>query len=154
MPKVCHTCSKGPSFGHSRSHSMVATKRRFEPNLQRVRINDNGTPRRVYVCTRCLKAAKEFLGGYGPAGQLAVSDPSIVRFRAVVEAALTALEARREELNDLNVFPVADGDTGDNMVLTLRAVLQELDQLAGASQERTIDDIGRTEIVSSVARAA
>ena len=58
MPKVCHICAKGPSFGHSRSHSMVATKRRFEPNLQRVRIDDGGTPRRVYVCTRCLKAGK------------------------------------------------------------------------------------------------
>ncbi len=83
-----------------------------------------------------------------------MSDPSIVRFRAVVQAGLAALEARREEVNDLNVFPVADGDTGDNMVLTLRAVLQELDRLTGASQERTIDDIGRDEIVGSVARAA
>jgi DAK2 domain fusion protein YloV len=83
-----------------------------------------------------------------------VSDPSIVRFRAVVEAALSALESRREELNDLNVFPVADGDTGDNMVLTLRAVLQELDRLGGALDDRTIDDIGRDEIVASVARAA
>lgn len=83
-----------------------------------------------------------------------MSDPSIVRFRAVVEAGLAALEARREEVNDLNVFPVADGDTGDNMVLTLRAVLQELDRLSTASQERTIDDIGRDEIVASVARAA
>ncbi len=83
-----------------------------------------------------------------------MSDPSIVRFRAVVEAGLAALEARREEVNDLNVFPVADGDTGDNMVLTLRAVLQELDRLSSASEERTIDDIGRDEIVGSVARAA
>jgi uncharacterized protein len=83
-----------------------------------------------------------------------VSDPSIVRFRAVVEAGLAALEARREEVNDLNVFPVADGDTGDNMVLTLRAVLQELDRLTNASKHRTIDDIGRDEIVGSVARAA
>ena len=58
MAKVCHVCAKAPAFGHSRSHSMVATKRRFEPNLQRVRINDGGTPRRVYVCTRCLKAGK------------------------------------------------------------------------------------------------
>jgi fatty acid kinase len=82
------------------------------------------------------------------------SDPSIVRFRALVEAGLAALEERREEVNDLNVFPVADGDTGDNMVLTLRAVLQELDRLAGASEGRTIDDIGRDEIVASVARAA
>ena len=58
MAKVCHSCHKGPAFGHSRSHSMVATKRRFDPNLQRVRIDDGGTARRVYVCTRCLKAGK------------------------------------------------------------------------------------------------
>jgi DAK2 domain fusion protein YloV len=87
--------------------------------------------------------------------QTGISDPSIVRFRLLVEAGLAALEARREEVNDLNVFPVADGDTGDNMVLTLRAVLQELDRLlAGASEGRTIDEIGRDEIVASVARAA
>ncbi len=83
-----------------------------------------------------------------------VSDPSIVRFRALIEAGLAELEARREEVNDLNVFPVADGDTGDNMVLTLRAVLQELDRLTDSSEERTIDEIDRDEIVASVARAA
>jgi large subunit ribosomal protein L28 len=37
---------------------MVATKRRFNPNLQKVRIDVGGTPRREYVCTRCLKAGK------------------------------------------------------------------------------------------------
>ena len=58
MSKICHSCGKKPSFGNSRSHSMVATKRRFDPNLQKVRINDGGRPRRVYVCTRCLKADK------------------------------------------------------------------------------------------------
>lgn len=83
-----------------------------------------------------------------------MSDPSLVRFRAVVAAALRALEARREEVNDLNVFPVADGDTGDNMVLTLRAVLGELDRLSELSAERAVDEIGREQIVSSVARAA
>ena len=79
--------------------------------------------------------------------------PDLVRFRSAVEGALAALEARRREVNDLNVFPVADGDTGDNMVLTLRAVLAELDRLAGDG-ERSADDIGREEIVDSVARAA
>ncbi len=83
-----------------------------------------------------------------------MSDPSIVRFRAVVEAGLAELEARRDEVNDLNVFPVADGDTGDNMVLTLRAVLQELDRLAGATENQAIEGVGRDEIVASVARAA
>ena len=58
VPKVCFVCGKGPSFGHSRSHSMVATRRRFNPNLQKVRLNVNGAPRREYVCTRCLKSDK------------------------------------------------------------------------------------------------
>ncbi len=81
-----------------------------------------------------------------------MSDPSLVRFRAVVEGALAHLESRRQEINDLNVFPVADGDTGDNMALTLRACREELERLA--SVDRPIDDIGRDEIVESVARAA
>jgi len=91
-------------------------------------------------------------------------DPSLVRFRAVVEGALVHLESRRQEINDLNVFPVADGDTGDNMALTLEAVLAEVDRLAadtrspggapGTGAGRLIDEIGRDEIVESVARAA
>ncbi len=80
-------------------------------------------------------------------------DPSLVRFRIVVDGALAHLESRRREINDLNVFPVADGDTGDNMALTLQAVLTELDRLA-ADEHRLIDEIGRDEIVESVARAA
>jgi large subunit ribosomal protein L28 len=58
MAKVCHVCRKGPSFGNRRSHSMVATRRRFNPNLQKVRIVERGAPVRAYVCTRCLKAGK------------------------------------------------------------------------------------------------
>jgi DAK2 domain fusion protein YloV len=83
-----------------------------------------------------------------------VTDTNLIRFRAAVAGALEHLESRRQEVNDLNVFPVADGDTGDNMVLTLRAVLGELDRLQGADASRTIDEIGREEIVQSVARAA
>jgi large subunit ribosomal protein L28 len=58
MAKVCFVCKKGPAFGNSRSHSMVATRRRFNPNLQKVRIEVQGAPRREYVCTRCLKSDK------------------------------------------------------------------------------------------------
>jgi uncharacterized protein len=77
-------------------------------------------------------------------------DPSIERFRRVVATASRHLEARRQEVNDLNVFPVADGDTGDNMALTMRAVMDELDRLDGLK----VDEIGRDEIVQAVARAA
>ena len=58
MSKVCAICGKQPSFGNTRSHSMVATRRRFDPNLQRVRVLLAGKAVRAYVCTRCLKAGK------------------------------------------------------------------------------------------------
>jgi large subunit ribosomal protein L28 len=58
MARICHSCGKRPAFGQSRSHSMVATKRRFDVNVQKVRIVESGAPKRVYVCTRCLKAGK------------------------------------------------------------------------------------------------
>ncbi|HEV7847325.1 MAG TPA: DAK2 domain-containing protein [Thermoleophilaceae bacterium] len=78
------------------------------------------------------------------------TDESLLRFKRVVAAALSELERRRQEVNDLNVFPVADGDTGDNMALTMRAVLDELNTLDDSAMDR----IGRDEIVSAVARAA
>jgi DAK2 domain fusion protein YloV len=68
----------------------------------------------------------------------------------VVTAALAEFERRRAEVNDLNVFPVADGDTGDNMAMTMRAVVDELDRMNG----QPIDVIGRDELVAAVARAA
>ncbi len=77
-------------------------------------------------------------------------DPSIARFRRVVTSAYAYLDERRQEVNDLNVFPVADGDTGDNMAMTMRAVMEELDRLDG----RDVDEVGRTELVQALARAA
>ncbi|MGZ5340132.1 MAG: DAK2 domain-containing protein [Solirubrobacterales bacterium] len=68
----------------------------------------------------------------------------------MLAAAHAHLEARRSEVNDLNVFPVADGDTGDNMILTLAAVRDELDRLDG----QEVDEVGRTELVNALARAA
>ena len=58
MSKVCAFCGKKPSFGNNRSHSMVATRRRFNPNLQKVRVLLDGVAKRAYICTRCLKAGK------------------------------------------------------------------------------------------------
>jgi DAK2 domain fusion protein YloV len=77
-------------------------------------------------------------------------DPSIARFRRVVASAYASLEERRQEVNDLNVFPVADGDTGDNMAMTMRAVMEELDRLDGLE----VDEVGRTRLVQALARAA
>ena len=75
---------------------------------------------------------------------------SIERFRRVVTTAYGYLDERRREVNDLNVFPVADGDTGDNMALTLQAVLEALQGLDGSQ----VDEGGRQAIVDAVAHAA
>jgi large subunit ribosomal protein L28 len=55
---TCDICGKGPGFGHNISHSHRRTKRRWNPNIQRVRAMVGSTPKRLNVCTSCLKAGK------------------------------------------------------------------------------------------------
>ena len=58
MGKYCEICAKGTLNGHAVSHSNRKTRRTWAPNTQRVRVNVNGTPVRMYVCTRCLRSGK------------------------------------------------------------------------------------------------
>ena len=58
MAATCDVCGKGPGFGHNISHSHRRTKRRWNPNIQRVRTLVGATPKRINVCTSCLKAGK------------------------------------------------------------------------------------------------
>ncbi len=58
MANFCYVCDKGPATGNRVSNANNRRKRRFMPNLQRVRILENGRSVRVRVCTRCLKAGK------------------------------------------------------------------------------------------------
>jgi large subunit ribosomal protein L28 len=58
MAAVCEVCGKGPSFGYRISHSHIRTKRRFDPNVQRIRVQVGKSVRRMYVCTSCIKGGK------------------------------------------------------------------------------------------------
>lgn len=58
MSAVCDVCGRKPQFGKSISHSHVRTNRRWTPNIQTVRTVVNGTPKRLKVCTSCIKAGK------------------------------------------------------------------------------------------------
>jgi len=58
MASVCEVCGKKPSWGMSVSHSHRRTKRRWNPNIQRVRATVSGSVKRVNVCTGCLKSGK------------------------------------------------------------------------------------------------
>lgn len=56
MAKFCEICNKGVVSGNNVSHSNRKSKRKWAPNVQRVRVIENGTPTRKYVCTRCLRS--------------------------------------------------------------------------------------------------
>ena len=58
MARVCEVCGKGPQFGHRISHAHNLTKRRWNVNLQTVRVVVNGGRRRMRVCTGCLRSGK------------------------------------------------------------------------------------------------
>jgi large subunit ribosomal protein L28 len=58
MARVCALCGKKPSFGNRVSHANNKTRRRWEPNLQKVKTKVDGSTRRMLVCTGCLKSGK------------------------------------------------------------------------------------------------
>jgi len=45
-------------MGSTISHAHNVTKRRFDPNLQRVRVKEGATIKRMWVCTRCIRSGK------------------------------------------------------------------------------------------------
>lgn len=57
MAKVCHICGKGPATGNNVSHAHNKTRRRWLPNLKKVRmVSESGAVRRARVCTRCIRS--------------------------------------------------------------------------------------------------
>jgi len=58
MSKRCDICGKGPMVGHNVSHAHNLTKRRWLPNLQKVKVKINGSTKRLRVCTNCIKSGK------------------------------------------------------------------------------------------------
>jgi large subunit ribosomal protein L28 len=58
LAKVCEICGKKPVTGHNISHSHKLTKRRWLPNLQRVKVRLDGKVKRMRVCTSCIRDGK------------------------------------------------------------------------------------------------
>ena len=56
MAKVCEICGKGPLVGNNVSHANNKTRRRWNPNIQKVRAVRNGSVKRINVCTRCIRS--------------------------------------------------------------------------------------------------
>jgi large subunit ribosomal protein L28 len=58
MAKECFVCGKGRISGNNVSHALNRTRRSWAPNLRRVKAVVNGSPKRIRVCARCLRAGK------------------------------------------------------------------------------------------------
>ena len=58
MAARCEVCGKGPMVGNHVSHANNKKKRRFNPNLKRVHAIVDGSPKRMKVCTRCIKLGR------------------------------------------------------------------------------------------------
>ena len=69
--------------------------------------------------------------------------------RRLADASAAALQARRRQIDDLNVYPVPDGDTGTNLALTVRAVREALDQVAGADRKRLAAEVARAALLGA-----
>jgi len=51
----CENCGKTTTFGQSRSFSMKATKRQFKPNLQKIKVMEDGRMVQKTYCAKCIK---------------------------------------------------------------------------------------------------
>lgn len=58
MSRMCEICGKQPVTGNTISHAHNVNKRRFNPNLQRVRAIEKGKVRKIVVCTNCIKSGR------------------------------------------------------------------------------------------------
>ncbi|HPR64564.1 MAG TPA: 50S ribosomal protein L28 [Thermoanaerobaculia bacterium] len=58
MAHVCDICGKRPVAGNAISHAHNLTRRRWKPNIQKLRVEWNGGKRRMNVCMRCLRSGK------------------------------------------------------------------------------------------------
>ncbi|MEW6776383.1 MAG: 50S ribosomal protein L28 [Bdellovibrionota bacterium] len=56
MARKCDVCGRGPVFGHNVSHANNKTNRKWQVNLQRVRVEEKGRAVRKRVCTSCLRS--------------------------------------------------------------------------------------------------
>jgi hypothetical protein len=71
------------------------------------------------------------------------------RVRELAGGALAALEASRARIDDLNVYPVPDGDTGTNLTLTVRAVVEALESSEAADRPALAREISRAALMGA-----
>ena len=54
----CESCGKAVQFGNNVSHSNRKTSKIWKPNIQKIRVTENGRNVKKYLCTRCIRSNK------------------------------------------------------------------------------------------------
>ena len=67
----------------------------------------------------------------------------------LAHGALASLERNRERIDDLNVYPVPDGDTGTNLTMTARAVVDELDRTTTEDRPGLVKEVTRAALMGA-----
>jgi uncharacterized protein len=71
------------------------------------------------------------------------------RVQELAHGALTSLERNRQRIDDLNVYPVPDGDTGTNLTMTARAVVEELDRSMTEDRAGLVKEVTRAALMGA-----
>jgi DAK2 domain fusion protein YloV len=71
------------------------------------------------------------------------------RVQELSRAALASLERNRQRIDDLNVYPVPDGDTGTNMTMTARAVVEELERSTATDRPTLVKEVTRAALMGA-----
>ena len=58
MAQKCELCGKGPQYGNVISHANNIRRRRWNPNLRRVRAVVKGVRTQIRVCTDCIRSGR------------------------------------------------------------------------------------------------
>ncbi len=58
MSLRCEICDKKSQFGNNVSHANNKTRRRWKPNIKKLRVLMKGSVRTMKICTRCIKSGK------------------------------------------------------------------------------------------------
>ena len=74
---------------------------------------------------------------------------NLERAREIARAALANLEANRQRIDDLNVYPVPDGDTGTNLTLTVRAIVESLEKSSATGHEAVARELSRAALMGA-----
>ncbi|MCP9485098.1 MAG: DAK2 domain-containing protein [Gaiellaceae bacterium MAG52_C11] len=73
----------------------------------------------------------------------------LARARELARGSLATLEANRRRIDDLNVYPVPDGDTGTNLTLTARAIVESLEASTAADRAAVAKELTRAALMGA-----